>query len=214
MRFFLDTANIAEIKEIAELGIIDGVTTNPSILSKEGKNWEDGIQGILKIVNGPVFVEVFSSDSEGMVKEALELAKWDSRLVIKLPMVLEGLKAMRILSQKGVTIAATLVYTVAQAVIAAQVGAMYVAPFVARSFEVNQDGIQLIEEIATIFKLQNCKCKILAASIRTPQDAIRSLNAGADILTLPYAVIKQMIFHPLTDLTLKKFMNDWEAVNS
>ncbi|SLM18531.1 fructose-6-phosphate aldolase 2 [uncultured spirochete] len=213
MKFFLDTANLKEIREIAEIGLIEGVTTNPTILSKEGSGWEKGIKEILTIVKGPVFAEVFSTQAPDMIREAETISSWNDRLVIKLPMIPEGVKAINALSKKGITTCATLIYSPGQAVVAALAGASYVAPFVARSFEIAMDGIQLIEDISNIFSMQEVETEILAASIRTPHDAVRALLAGADILTLPYGVLKQLMGHPLTDVTLKKFMDDWSAVN-
>jgi transaldolase len=209
MHIFLDTANIDEIREMAQMGIIEGVTTNPSILSRESVEWKYRIKEILATVKGAVFVEILSQNTQGMVEEAEEIAAWSNRIVIKIPIIPEGIKAMYILSGKKITTAATLIFSPSQAVIASSVGVKYVAPFIGRSFEISQDGVQIVKDIADVFKLQNLDTKIIAASVRTAQDAIRVLLAGANCITVSYSVMKQMISHPMTGISLNKFMEDW-----
>jgi transaldolase len=210
MNVFLDTANISEIREAVSYGIICGVTTNPSILAREGGgNWQDRIQEILGIVEGDVFAEVLSPSVEGMVREAEEMATWSSRMVIKIPMIPEGVKAMYHLSKKNIPTAATLVFSPVQAIIASLAGVKYVASFVGRAFEVNMDGVKNIEDITAVFHKQKVSTQILAASVRNAQDAMRVFLAGADCITASFSVIKQMMNHPMSDLTLKKFMEDW-----
>lgn len=212
MKFYLDTANVNDIREAASMGIISGVTTNPSILSKEGKNYKDAIMEVAAIMDGEVFAEVLSMNADDMVKEALEMTGWCSNMIIKIPMVWEGLKAVNTLSKLGVKTAITLIYSQAQALLASQVGATYVAPFVARSFEAGQDGINLVSNIAEVFNKQGITTRIIAASLRTPIDVFNSAKAGAHILTAPYGVLKQMAFHPLTDTTLQMFLKDFQKV--
>jgi transaldolase len=212
MHIFLDTANIDEIREATQMGIIEGVTTNPSILSRENTEWKNLIKEILDIVKGAVFVEIFSRDAQGMVAEAEEIVSWSNRIVIKIPMIPEGIKAMRVLSDKKITTAATLIFSSSQAIIASSVGVKYVAPFIGRSFEINQDGVQIVKDIADVFKLQNLGTKIIAASVRTAQDAIRVLLAGANCITVSYSVMRQMSSHPMTDISLNKFLEDWNKV--
>jgi transaldolase len=211
---FLDTANINEIREAVQFGIIEGVTTNPSILSREGVDWQVRIKEILSLVSGQVFVEVFSTDTDGMIREGREIAAWDDRLVIKIPMVPEGVKAINVLARQKITTAATMIYSPAQAIIAASAGAKYVATFVGRAFEINQDGVKNIEEIAEVYRKHQVTTKILAASVRNAQDALRVLLAGADSITVSFPVIKQMMSHPMTDITLRKFLDDWGKAGS
>jgi len=212
MRFFLDTANINEIKEAASLGVICGVTTNPTLIAREGREFKEIILEITKIVDGPISAEVISLDAEGMVKEALEIASWHPNIVIKIPMTWEGLKAVKELSSKNIKTNVTLIFSPNQALLAARAGATYVSPFVGRFTDISQDGIALITDIADIFSLHDIKTEIIAASIRTPMDVINAAKAGADIATLPYKVLEQMIKHPMTDLGIKKFLEDWEKV--
>ncbi|MGB9813412.1 MAG: fructose-6-phosphate aldolase [Thermovenabulum sp.] len=212
MRFFLDTANINEIKEAASLGVICGVTTNPTLIAREGREFKETILEITKIVDGPISAEVISLDAEGMVKEALEIASWHPNIVIKIPMTWEGLKAVKELSSKNIKTNVTLIFSPNQALLAARAGATYVSPFVGRFTDISQDGIALITDIADIFSLHDIKTEIIAASIRTPMDVINAAKAGADIATLPYKVLEQMIKHPMTDLGIKKFLEDWEKV--
>jgi len=214
MKFFIDTANVSEIREAASLGIISGVTTNPRIISKEGRNFKEVIMEITSIVNGPINVEVVSLDTEGMIKEAIEISSWHQNIVIKIPMLWEGLKAVKELSKKGIKTNLTLIYTPGQALLAAQAGVTYVSAFIGRSFDICQDGIAVVSEIAKIFNVQGIKTQILAASIRNPMDAINAAKAGAHILTVSYGVLRQMAKHPCTDTTLEEFLKAWEKVKN
>lgn len=210
MIFFIDTANIDEIKEINDLGIIAGVTTNPSLIAKEGKDFTDVVKTITTIVDGPVSAEPISLESEKMVEEALELVKIDSNIVIKLPITEEGLKACKILSKQGIKINVTLVFSANQALMAARAGASYVSPFVGRIDDINHDGIALINDISDIFSIHGLDTKIIAASIRTPMHVTKCALAGADIATIPYKVFKAMFKHPLTNSGIESFKKDWE----
>lgn len=212
MRFFLDTANVNEIREAASLGVIYGVTTNPTLVSKEGRDFKETIMEITSIVDGPISAEVVSLEAEGMVKEALEIAAWHPNIVIKIPIIWEGLKAVSQLSKKGIKTNVTLVFNPNQALLAARAGATYVSPFVGRFTDISQDGIALISEIAEIFSIHDIHTQIIAASIRTPMDVINAAKAGADIATVPYKVLQQMIKHPLTDIGVEKFLEDWKKV--
>ncbi|HHW01962.1 MAG TPA: fructose-6-phosphate aldolase [Thermoanaerobacterales bacterium] len=212
MRFFLDTANVNEIREAASLGVIYGVTTNPTLVSKEGRDFKETIMEITSIVDGPISAEVVSLDAEGMVKEALEIAAWHPNIVIKIPVIWEGLKAVSQLSKKGVKTNVTLVFNPNQALLAARAGATYVSPFVGRFTDISQDGIALISDIAEIFSIHDINTQIIAASIRTPMDVINAAKAGADIATVPYKVLQQMIKHPLTDIGVERFLEDWKKV--
>lgn len=212
MELFIDTANIDEILEINDLGIISGVTTNPSLIAKEGKEFNKVVKEIANIVDGPISAEPVSLVAEEMVEEALELVKIDDNIVIKLPAVKEGLKACKILSSKGIKTNVTLVFSANQALMAALAGATYVSPFVGRVDDINQDGITLIEDISDIFTMHNIDTKIIAASIRNPLHVTKCALAGADIATVPYKVINQMFNHPLTDKGVENFIKDWENV--
>lgn len=212
MKFFIDTANVEEIREAAALGIVHGVTTNPSLIAKEGRDFKETILEITSIVDGPISAEVISLEAEGMVKEALELATWHPNIVIKIPMTWEGLKATDQLSKKGVKTNVTLIFSPSQALLAARAGATYVSPFVGRFTDISQDGIALISDIADIFTYHDISTEIIAASIRTPMDVIESAKAGAHIATVPYKVLQQMVKHPLTDIGIERFLKDWESV--
>lgn len=209
MKIFIDTANIEEIKKAAELGVICGVTTNPSLIAKEGRKFEDVISEITEIVDGPISAEVVSPLADEMVKEAKELAAIHKNIVIKIPVCEEGLKAVSILSKLGIKTNVTLIFSPTQALLAARAGATYVSPFIGRLDDISDDGAELVEEIAKIFNTFDIKTEIIAASIRGPQDAIRAALAGSDIATIPYKVICQMIKHPLTDSGIEKFNADW-----
>jgi len=208
MKIFIDTANIEEIKEAAKLGILSGVTTNPSLIAKEGRKFEDVIEEITTLVDGPISAEVISPDAEGMVKEAKELAKIHKNIVIKVPVCEEGLKAVAEMKKLGIKTNVTLIFSASQALLAARAGASFVSPFIGRLDDVSDDGSQLVGEIAEIFEIFDIDTEIIAASIRGPQDAVRAALAGADISTIPYKVIKQMINHPLTDKGIEKFNED------
>lgn len=212
MKLFIDTANIDEIKAANDLGVICGVTTNPSLIAKEGRDFKTVIKEITQIVDGPISAEVISLEADGMIEEALELAKIDKNIVIKIPMTAEGLKAVKTLSAKGIKTNVTLIFSAAQALLAAKAGATYVSPFVGRLDDIDSDGMYLIEDIVTIFGNYGIKTEIISASIRSSMAVTNCAKAGADIATVPYKVIMQMIKHPLTDAGIEKFLKDWESV--
>lgn len=213
MRFFIDTANIEEIKEANELGVICGVTTNPSLIAKEGRDFIEVVKEISTIVDGPISAEVISLDHKGMVEEADKLSKIHKNIVIKLPMTLEGLKATKILSQKGIKTNVTLIFSATQALLAARAGATYVSPFVGRLDDIGQDGLSLIEEIVDIFNVNAIETEIIVASVRNPIHVSQAARLGADIATVPYKVITQMTKHPLTDKGIENFLKDWEGAS-
>ena len=213
MRFFIDTANIEEIKEANELGVICGVTTNPSLIAKEGRDFIEVVKEISSIVDGPISAEVISLDHKGMVEEADKLAKIHKNIVIKLPMTLEGLKATKILSAKGIKTNVTLIFSATQALLAARAGATYVSPFVGRLDDIGQDGLSLIEEIVDIFSVNDIETQIIVASVRNPIHVSQAARMGADIATVPYKVITQMAKHPLTDKGIENFLKDWEGAS-
>lgn len=209
MKFFIDSANIDHIKEIASWGILSGVTTNPSLIAKEGKDFKEVIEQVCKIVDGSISAEVISTDMNSMVKEGEELSKWHKNVTVKLPTIPNGLGACKILSSKGIKVNMTLCFSVNQALLCASAGATYVSPFVGRLDDINQEGMALIRDIAYVFNIHKIKTEILSASIRNPIHVIESAKAGAHIATIPYQVFKQMIQHPLTDKGLEKFLADW-----
>ena len=213
MRFFIDTANIEEIKEANELGVICGVTTNPSLIAKEGRDFIEVVKEISTIVDGPISAEVISLDHKGMVEEADKLSKIHKNIVIKLPMTLEGLKATKILSQKGIKTNVTLIFSATQALLAARAGATYVSPFVGRLDDIGQDGLSLIEEIVDIFNVNAIETEIIVASVRNPIHVSQAARLGADKATVPYKVITQMTKHPLTDKGIENFLKDWEGAS-
>ena len=213
MRFFIDTANIEEIKEANELGVICGVTTNPSLIAKEGRDFIEVVKEISSIVDGPISAEVISLDHKGMVEEADKLAKIHKNIVIKLPMTLEGLKATKILSAKGIKTNVTLIFSATQALLAARAGATYVSPFVGRLDDIGQNGLSLIEEIVDIFSVNDIETQIIVASVRNPIHVSQAARMGADIATVPYKVITQMAKHPLTDKGIENFLKDWEGAS-
>ena len=211
MKLFIDTANVNEIKEAAALGVICGVTTNPSLIAKEGRDFIETIKEITTIVDGPISAEVVAPDTAGMVSEAEKLAALHANIVIKIPVTAEGLKAVKILSTKGIKTNVTLIFSAAQALLAARAGATYVSPFVGRLDDISSNGISLIADIAEIFAIHDINCEIISASIRSPQSGVDSAKAGAHIATIPYNVITQMLGHPLTDSGIDRFMKDWDA---
>jgi len=212
MKFFIDTADVNEIREAHSLGLVDGVTTNPSLIAKSGRKFADVIKEIVSIVDGPISAEVISLEHDGMIKEALELAKIHSNIVIKLPMCPEGLKATKTLTEKGIKTNVTLIFTAMQALLAAKAGATYVSPFVGRLDDISQNGMGIIEEIRTIFDNYGYNAEIIVASIRNPVHVLDSALIGADVATIPYSVMMQLSKHPLTDAGIKKFLEDWEKV--
>ncbi|HPX60951.1 MAG TPA: fructose-6-phosphate aldolase [Deltaproteobacteria bacterium] len=212
MKFFIDTADVKEIREAHALGLVDGVTTNPSLIAKSGRKFEDVIKEIVTIVDGPISAEVISLEADGMVKEALELVKIHKNIVVKVPMTPEGLKATKVLSEKGIKTNVTLIFTPMQALLAAKAGATYVSPFVGRLDDISQDGMGIIEEIRTIFDNYGYTAEIIVASVRNPVHVLNSALIGADIATIPFSVMLQLSKHPLTDAGIKKFLEDWENV--
>ena len=210
MKFFIDTANIDEIKEAAALGILDGVTTNPSLVSKEGKDFRKLLDEILAIVDGPVSAEVISTDYEGILKEAHELAKIHYNIVIKVPLIKEGLKAVRTLTSENIKTNVTLCFSPSQALLAAKAGATYISPFVGRLDDISHDGMELISQIVQIYKNYDYKTQVLVASIRHPLHLVEAALMGADVCTMPFSVINRLFNHPLTDIGLEKFLNDWK----
>ncbi len=210
MKLFLDTANVDDIRRGANLGVVAGVTTNPSLVAKEGRDLTQVIKEITAIVPGPVSAEVVATDTEGMVAEGLRLAAIAENVIVKIPMTEAGLAAVRQLAQQGVKTNVTLVFSVNQALLAAQAGAAYVSPFVGRLDDIGQDGIALVADIVDLFKLHGLKAAVIAASIRHPMHVTQAAMAGAQIATVPYAVLKQMTQHPLTASGLEKFLADWK----
>ena len=209
MKLFIDTANVDDIRAANELGVICGVTTNPSLIAKEGRVFEEVIKEITAIVDGPISAEVVSLDAPNMIKEARELAKIHKNIVIKIPMTLDGLKATKTLSAEGIKTNVTLIFSATQALLAARAGATYVSPFVGRLDDISDSGINLVADIAEIFAIHDIPTEIISASIRGPQDVTDSAKAGAHIATIPYKVIVQMSKHPLTDAGIARFMEDW-----
>ena len=214
MKFFIDTANVEEIRKAAELGVVDGVTTNPSLIAKEGRDFIEVVKEITEIVDGPISAEVISLEADQMVKEAEELVRKinNKNLVIKIPMCKEGLKATKILSDKGIKTNVTLIFSTAQALLAAKAGATYVSPFVGRLDDIGDDGIALIQDIVNIFTLYDIPTEIIAASIRTSAHVTAAARAGSDIATIPYKVFEQMLNHPLTVSGIEKFIADWNSM--
>lgn len=210
MKFFIDTANIEEIREASKLGLIDGVTTNPSLVAKEGRDFKELVSEICQIVDGPVSAEAVSLDAEGMIKEGRELSKIHKNIVIKIPMITEGIKAARTLSQEGINTNVTLVFSPLQALMAAKAGATYVSPFVGRLDDVSHDGMELVDQILQIYDNYGFETEVIVASIRNPIHVLEAALMGADIATIPFKVINQIAKHPLTDVGLEKFLDDWK----
>ncbi|KEI06757.1 fructose-6-phosphate aldolase [Clostridium botulinum] len=209
MKIFIDTANVEEIKKVSKWGILDGVTTNPSLIAKEGRNLKDVIEEICSIVDGPISAEVISLNSEDMIKEARELTKIHKNIVIKIPMCEEGLKAVNVLSEEGINTNVTLIFSPQQALLAAKAGASYVSPFAGRLDDIGVDSYEVIKNIADIFKGYNMNTEIIAASIRHPMHVLEVAKVGANIATIPYKVLVQMLKHPLTDIGIEKFLDDY-----
>ncbi|SES85422.1 fructose-6-phosphate aldolase [Anaerobranca gottschalkii] len=214
MRFFLDTANLEEIKEIHDLGVIDGVTTNPSLVAKEGVDFHQRIKEIAEVVKGPISAEVIALDHDGMVKEARELASIAPNVVVKIPMTKEGLKAVKTLTAEGIKTNVTLVFSANQAILAANAGATYVSPFIGRLDDIGHDGMELIKEIVKVFDYYMIDTEIIAASVRHPLHCLKAMEAGAHIATVPAKVIEQMINHPMTDKGIAAFLADWEKTQN
>ena len=214
MRFFVDTADVDQIRKANDMGVICGVTTNPSLIAKSGRQFEDVIKEITSIVDGPISGEVkaTTTDAEGMIKEGREIAKIHKNMVVKIPMTVEGLKAVKVLSAEGIKTNVTLIFTANQALLAARAGATYVSPFLGRLDDISVRGVDLVAEIAEIFAVAGIETEIIAASVRNPMHITDCALAGADIATVPYKVIEQMTHHPLTDAGIKKFQEDYIAV--
>ncbi len=217
MKFFIDTANLKEIQEAQDLGVLDGVTTNPSLMAKEGISGKNNIlkhyKAICAIVDGDVSAEVIATDYEGMIREGEELAELDEKIVVKIPMIKDGVKALRYFSEKGIKTNCTLIFSAGQALLAAKAGASYVSPFIGRLDDISYDGIQLIEQIRTIFDNYGFDTEILAASVRHPIHILKCAEIGADVMTGPLSAITALLKHPLTDLGLEKFLADYAKTN-
>jgi transaldolase len=218
MQFFIDTANLSEIKEAQSLGVLDGVTTNPSLMAKEGITGRNNIlshyKAICDLVDDNVSAEVISTDFEGMVKEGEELSEIDEKIVVKVPMIKEGLKAIKYFNEKGIRTNCTLIFSANQGLLAAKAGATYVSPFLGRLDDIGQNGLELIDDIVTIFNNYGMDCQVLAASIRNPIHLLECAKLGADVATIPYSVIMSLLRHPLTDSGLEKFLADYKKGNS
>jgi len=210
MKFFIDTANVDEIKQGIEMGMVDGVTTNPSLVAKESRPFHDILNEICQLVDGPVSAEVVSLDTLGMVKEARELAAMSDNIVVKVPMIEEGIKAVKQLSGEGIKTNVTLVFSMAQALLAAKAGATYVSPFVGRLDDISVQGMDLISDIMTIYRNYGYQSEVIVASVRSPMHVMDAALVGADIATIPLKVISQLAKHPLTDIGMKQFLADWE----
>ncbi len=210
MKFFIDSANVNEIKEAASLGILDGVTTNPSLVAKEGKEFRKLLEEICVIVDGPISAEVVSIDFNGMMKEGRELSKIHKNIVVKVPMIKEGLKAVKALKSEGIRTNVTLCFSPNQALMAAKAGAYFISPFIGRLDDISQNGMELIRQIVTIYRNYNYQTEVLVASIRHPLHVVEAAMIGAHICTIPFKVIDQLIKHPLTDIGLEKFLADWK----
>ncbi len=212
MKFFIDTANVDEIKSGIEMGLVDGVTTNPSLLAKEKKDPDAVIREIMSIVDGPVSLEVIATNAEGMCEEARKLAGLGANAVIKIPMTEEGMKAVRVLSQEGIKTNVTLIFQPIQALIAAKVGAAYVSPFIGRLDDISQRGIDIVGDTITMFSNYGFETEVIVASIRNPLHVVDAALMGADIATIPFNVLRQLMNHPLTDIGLEKFLKDWQSI--
>ena len=212
MKIFIGTANIEEIKKANEWGVIDGVTTNPSRVAKESSEFKELVQQIVNIVDGPISVEAISTDAEGMIKEAVEVSEWLQNIVVKIPMIPEGLRAVKVLRSKDIKTNVTLAFSVNQALLAAKAGATYVSPFIGRLDDIGHEGMQIVRDTVQIYKLYNFKTEVIVASVRHPLHVIESAKAGAHVATIPFNVIEKMFKHPLTDIGLERFLEDWKKV--
>ncbi len=211
MKFYLDTASVKEIQEAASLGLLDGVTTNPSLVAKEGRVFREVLVEICNIVDGPVSAEVVSLEADAMVKEGKELAKIHKNIVVKVPLIAEGLKATKRLTAEGIRVNVTLCFSPTQALLAAKAGAWCVSPFIGRLDDISSNGMELIRQILTIYRNYDFKTQVLVASVRHPQHVVEAALAGGHICTMPFSIFQQMVKHPLTDSGLKKFLADWDA---
>jgi len=212
MKFFIDTANVKEIREAASLGVVDGVTTNPSLIAKEGRDFRQVIAEICSIIDGPISAEAVSLEADKMVAEGVELAAIHKNIVVKLPMTKEGLKATRLLAEKGISVNMTLVFSPSQALLAAKVGAAYVSPFVGRLDDISHYGMDLVRQILAIYENYGYVTEVIVASIRNPLHVVDAAVAGAHIATIPFSVIDQLAKHPLTDIGIEKFLSDWKKL--
>jgi transaldolase len=212
MKFFIDTANLDEIRKADELGVLDGVTTNPSLVSRERRDFKELIKEICRIVNGPVNAEAISTDEAGIIAEARELAKIADNIVVKVPMIKEGLRAVKVLSGEGIKTNVTLCFSPIQALLAAKVGAAYISPFVGRLDDISQRGMDLVEQIVAIYNAYGYDTEVIVASVRNPIHVLDAALMGADIVTVPYSVMERFITHPLTDIGLEKFLADWKKM--
>jgi transaldolase len=212
MKFFIDTASIDEIREAASLGILDGVTTNPSLVYKEGKDFRKLLDEILEIVDGPVSAEVIATDYEGILKEAREYASIHKNIVVKVPLIKEGLKAVKTLSNENINTNVTLCFSPTQALLAAKAGATYISPFIGRLDDISTNGMELIEQIVQIYRNYSYETQVLVASVRNPLHVVEAALIGADVCTIPFAVINKLFNHPLTDIGLDKFLSDWQKL--
>ena len=211
MKFYLDTANVKEIQEAASLGLLDGVTTNPSLVAKEGRSFKEMLVEICNIVDGPISAEVVSIEADAMVKEGRELADIHKNIVVKVPLIPEGLKATKRMAAEGIKVNVTLCFSPTQALLAAKAGAWCVSPFIGRLDDISSNGIELIRQIVTIYRNYDFKTYVLVASVRHPQHVVEAALAGGHICTMPYTIFQQLVKHPLTDIGLKKFLADWDA---
>jgi len=212
MKFFIDTASIDEIREAASLGILDGVTTNPSLVSKEGKDFRKLLDEILEIVDGPVSAEVIATDYEGILKEAREYASIHKNIVVKVPLIKEGLKAVKTLSNENINTNVTLCFSPTQALLAAKAGATYISPFIGRLDDISTNGMELIDQIVQIYRNYSFETQVLVASVRHPMHVVEAALIGADVCTIPFAVINKLFNHPLTDIGLNNFLSDWKKL--
>ncbi len=213
MKFFIDTANINEIKEAADLGVLDGVTTNPSLVAKENRDYTKLLEEICSIVDGPISAEVISTNYEGIVKEGKELTKISPNIVIKVPIIKEGLKAVKTFTDEGIKTNVTLCFSASQALLAAKAGASYISPFIGRLDDISQHGMELISQIVTIYRNYGYQTEVLVASVRHPMHLVEAALIGADVITMPFKVIDSLLNHPLTDIGLEKFLSDWKKQN-
>ncbi len=212
VKIFLDTAHIEEVREAASWGVLDGVTTNPTLVSKTGRKWAEVVQDIIALVDGPISLEVTTTKADEMVKQGRQLAKLHKNVVVKVQMTTEGLKAIRTLSAEGVRVNTTLIFSANQAILAAKAGAKYVSPFIGRLDDMGQEGMQVVREIIPIFRNYKFDCEVLVASIRHPLHVIEAAKLGADIVTVPFDVLRKMTRHALTDVGLQRFLEDWKKV--
>ena len=212
MQFFLDTANLDQIKEAASWGILDGITTNPTLVSKENMEFEELIRKICSVVPGPVSVESVSTQAKDIIEEARDLAKLAENVVVKVPICIEGLKAIKVLSQEGIKVNTTLIFSASQALLAAKAGARYVSPFVGRLDDISHDGLEIVEQIVMIYNNYGFETEVIVASIRHPLHVVEAAMMGADIATIPLDTLKKLVKHPLTDIGMERFLKDWEKV--